>query len=278
MPTVYTNVPASVSETWRQNTQVIRGAFDTNTTDPHVGRRGRFSSLLIAWRLFRKRRETDCFVTTGDLTGQALAFLQSAFPQGRKPHLIMSAIWTYPRNRFELAIRRALLSFAYRSVTDTFVNVTNEIIAYSSLFKLPKDKFSYLPYCYRLSGYKYQILNNGYIWAGGNGDRDYATLIEAVRNINYPVIINATRKSLFHGLEIPLHVKIIGVSPTEFRQYMAGCSFGVIPMVGGKLHSGGQQTFLGLMKMGKPVILMDLSEVEITSKMGLMAYSCHSVT
>jgi glycosyltransferase involved in cell wall biosynthesis len=150
-----------------------------------------------------------------------------------------------------------LLRFAYRSVTDTFVNVTREIDAYSELFGTPKKKFSFLPYCYRLTGYDYELNDKGYIWSGGNGNRDYGLLIEAVRDIKRPVIINSTRESLFKGLSIPDQVKIEGATPAEFRRSMAGCTLGVLPMVGNKLHSGGQQTFLGLMKMGKPVILTD---------------------
>ena len=38
---------------------------------------------------------------------------------------------------------------------------------------------------------------------------------------------------------------------------MAGCRLAVIPMKKGLLHSGGQQTYLNAMAMGKPVIVVD---------------------
>ena len=151
----------------------------------------------------------------------------------------MAAIWVYPRNWLELAVRRLLLKIAFRSVTITFVNTSHEVEAYAKLFKLPQKKFNFLPYCYRLTGYKYDIGNDGYIWSGGNGDRNYKLLINAVRGIDIPVIINSTRKALFEGVDIPKNVHIKGVTPDEFRRVMARCRFAVIPMEGGRLHPGG---------------------------------------
>lgn len=255
---IYTDVPGKVSKTWRSGTILLAGAYDTaDCTDPHASGTGRLGTILNAFRWLKVRRHADCFVTTGALAGLTFAFLQSIFPIGRKPHLVLSAIWTYPRNNIELFFRRIFMKFAYRSVVDTFVNTTYEIDSYSKLFGIPREKIHFLPYSYRLTGYNYQIRDEGYIWAGGNGDRDYKLLIEAVRNIDKRVIINATRQSLFDGVDIPKHVEIKGVTPEDFRQYMAGCSFAVLPMEEGKLHPGGQQTFLALMKMGKAVVLVD---------------------
>jgi glycosyltransferase involved in cell wall biosynthesis len=256
-PIVYSDVPARVSKTWRENTIIIEGVSESTSADPHTAPYSRISTLKIAWRLFRKRSKADCFVTTATLSGLGFALLQSIFPYGRKPHLMMAPVWTYPRNRLELAIRRLLLGIAFKSIIVTFVNTTFETGAYASFFKLPEEKFTFLPYNYRLSGYHYTVRDDGYIWSGGNADRDYKLLIDAVRDIDKQVIINATRKSFFEGINIPEHVKIQGVTPAEFRQFMAGCSFGVFTMEGGKLHPSGQQTFLSCMKMGKPVILTD---------------------
>jgi glycosyltransferase involved in cell wall biosynthesis len=256
-PRIYTDVPATISGIWRKHTTLIEGAYESTSTDPHTAPYSRISALKLAWRLFKNRSEADCFVTSGALTGLSFALLQSLLPFGKKPHLIMAAVWTYPRNRFELALRRFLLGIAYKSVTVTFVNTSYEVKAYAALFKLPEEKFIFLPYSYRLTGYNFKVRDDGYIWSGGNGDRNYKMLIEAAKNIDKKVIINATRKSLFEGIDIPRNVIIKGVSPAEFRQSMAGCSFAVIPMMGGKLHPGGQQTFLSLMKMGKAVILTD---------------------
>lgn len=256
-PIIYTTIPATVSETWKNSVRVVEGAEESRTTDPHISGPGRLYALKIAWKTFKIRSKADCLVTGGSLSGLIFSLLQSLFPYGRKPQLMMSAIWTYPRNRIELWIRRNLLRFGFRSVCVVFVNTSHEVKAYSKLFKLPEEKFLYLPYCYRLTGYDYTVRDDGYIWSGGNGDRDYKMLINAVREIKKPVIINATRKSLFEGIEVPDHVTVKGVTPVDFRRYMAGCSFAVIPMEEGKLHPGGQQTFLGLMKMGKVVILTD---------------------
>jgi len=256
-PVILTNIPAQVSPTWTAHTSLLEGCSDTTATDPHISGPTRALALKTAWRLFRKRAEVDCFVTTGNLTGLALAFLQSICFARKKPHFIMSAIWTYPRNPLEQMLRHLLMPFAYRSVTSTFVNTRFEVEAYSRVFGIPAEKLEFLPYSYRLTGYEYEVSEGDYIWSGGNGDRDYRLLANAVAGLQVPVLINATRASLFQGFELPPNVKVEGVNPADFRRRMGGCRFAVIPMVGNRLHPGGQQTFLSLMKMGKAVILTD---------------------
>lgn len=169
----------------------------------------------------------------------------------------MSAIWAYPRNAFEHCIRRILIPFAYKSIANTFVNTTYEVDSYSRVFGIPKEKLSFLPYQHRLTGYDYTVVDEGYIWSGGNGDRDYKMLADAISGIQMPILINATRASLFSHFTLPANVTVEKVTPSDFRKRMAACHFAVIPMLGNRLHPGGQQTFLALMKMGKTVVLTD---------------------
>src|SRR5690606_23552269 len=85
-------------------------------------------------------------------------------------------------------------------------------------------------------------------------DRDYGCLIEAVRPLDLPVWIATTRTEQLKGIDIPPHVRVEGTTAAGFRQAMAAARLVVIPMQGGLLHSGGQQTCLNAMRMGKPTI------------------------
>jgi glycosyltransferase involved in cell wall biosynthesis len=55
-------------------------------------------------------------------------------------------------------------------------------------------------------------------------------------------------------MDLPAHVTVRGTSTAGFRHAMAGARLVVVPMQAELLHSGGQQTLLNAMTMGKPVI------------------------
>src|SRR5208337_3861134 len=105
--------------------------------------------------------------------------------------------------------------------------------------------------------YSYELGDEGYIFTGGNADRDYALFFAAVRDLSVPCVLATNQPRLLAGPIVPANVKVVSVSPSEFRQLMARSRLVVVPMQATLLHAGGQQTVLNAMKMGKPVILTD---------------------
>jgi glycosyltransferase involved in cell wall biosynthesis len=131
---------------------------------------------------------------------------------------------------------------------------SHEIDDYAEAFGLPPEKLVYVPFHITLTGYDYEISDQGYLFAGGNYDRDYSTLVEAVRGLDLPVWIATTRAEQLTGVAVPDNVRVEGTSQAGFRQAMASSRLTVVPMAPGLLHSGGQQTCLNSMFMGKPTI------------------------
>ena len=125
---------------------------------------------------------------------------------------------------------------------------------YADAFGLPREKLEYVPFHTTLHDYEYEVRDDGYLFAGGNYDRDYATLIEAVRPLDAPVWIATTRPEQLRGVDVPPHVRVEGTTEAGFRRAMAAARLVVVPMQKGLLHSGGQQTCLNAMLLGKPTI------------------------
>ncbi len=69
-----------------------------------------------------------------------------------------------------------------------------------------------------------------------------------------PVWIATTRPEQLAGIDVPPQVRVEGTSAAGFRQAMAAARLVVVPMQAGLLHSGGQQTCLNAMLMGKPTV------------------------
>src|SRR5206468_3559736 len=55
----------------------------------------------------------------------------------------------------------------------------------------------------------------------------------------------------------PDNVEVKGFSHEDYLKAMAGCLINIVSLDGELLHSGGQQTFLNSMWLGKPTIVTD---------------------
>lgn len=116
----------------------------------------------------------------------------------------------------------------------------------------------FVPYHSTLFDTPYTVRDGDYIFAGGDSDRDYPLLIEAIRGLPYRVVITCLRRDHFEKVEIPANVEIRTVPQDEFIQLMAGARLNVVPLKSRPQHVGGEQTYANAMSMGKPTIVTDL--------------------
>lgn len=150
-----------------------------------------------------------------------------------------------------------ILKFASRSVTRFIVWASHEVEDYAEAFGIPREKLRYIPFFYTLHQYTFDVRNDGYVFAGGNYDRDYETVVRSAERLpDLSFLIATTRPEQLAGVEIPRNVTVKGLTHAEFRQAMAAARIIVVPLQAGLLHSGGQQTCLNAMFMGKPTIAM----------------------
>jgi glycosyltransferase involved in cell wall biosynthesis len=181
-----------------------------------------------------------------------LGLIRALLPGRRKPHVMVDCNWYECSGRLRRWVRKAQLHCVGMSVQRFVVWARHEIADYADEFGLRRDQFTYVPFHGTLDHYDYEIKDEGYLFAGGNYDRDYATLVQAVRGLAVPVWIATTRP--LGRAELPDNVRVEGTTPAGFRQAMAAARIVVVPMAPGLLHSGGQQTCLNAMLMGKPTI------------------------
>jgi len=225
-------------------------------------RRGRAASLLcsLLWglRLFRARRRFACAVTDGAGAGAVLAILQALLPGRRLPHVMMDCLWYRETKWWRRPLARLKFSLLGRSVSAFVVWASAEVEDYARELRLPRGKLIYLPFHHTLRGYEYTVGDDGSVFAGGDGDRDYATLLAAAQAISAPLLIATRRSEWLHPKRpLPANVTVRALTPDEFRAAMARARVVVVPMTAGLLHSGGQQTYLNAMAMGKAVVVCD---------------------
>jgi glycosyltransferase involved in cell wall biosynthesis len=143
------------------------------------------------------------------------------------------------------------------SVDRAIVWGKRDIETFSKEYQIPEEKLIYKHFHITLEKYKFEIRNDGYIFAGGNGGRDYETLIKAVSLINYPMFIATILKEVKSLAENYKHIIVKEVSHEEFRKKLAGCALFVECHNKNFFRTAGHQTILNAMWLGKPVILAD---------------------
>ncbi|MGD9127620.1 MAG: glycosyltransferase [Planctomycetia bacterium] len=213
------------------------------------------SNFLFALRLLQKRRSVDGFITGSSIGCLLFACCQTILPWGKKPHVILDCLWCRFPGKTKKIVFSWLLRLAGRSVKKYIVWESHEIEDYAREFGVAADKFQYVHFWHTLNGYDFEINDNGYVFAGGNWNRNYPMLLEIARQMPEIIfLIGTTRPEQLDGYDIPSNVTIRGFTHEGFRQAIADCSIMIVPMIDGLLHTGGQQTVLNAMYLGKPVI------------------------
>jgi glycosyltransferase involved in cell wall biosynthesis len=92
-----------------------------------------------------------------------------------------------------------------------------------------------------------------FVFSGGNASRNYPLLLDAVAGLEAPVRV-ATTQNLG---SVPPNVRSGPVSPEEFLEVMAASRAVVLPLSTATRRSGGQQTYLNALLLGKPVVVTD---------------------
>jgi glycosyltransferase involved in cell wall biosynthesis len=255
-PDVLTDIPGKPGRFWGDHTTFVGPARPPAWLCKLVGwgRAHDLCGALAALRLFARRRKCQGVVTDGGASGILFASLQVLLPWGRRPHVMVDCNWYESPSRWKNWLKSVRLRLAARSVERFVVWASHEVEDYASAFSLPPEKLEYVPFHTTLHDYEHQVRDDGYLFAGGNYDRDYRTLIEAVRDMSVPAWIATTRPEQIAGVDVPPHVRVEGTTAAGFRQAMAAAHLVVVPMQKDLLHSGGQQTCLNAMCLGKPTI------------------------
>jgi glycosyltransferase involved in cell wall biosynthesis len=213
----------------------------------------------VALSLLRHRKKFDVVVAPGHLPGLLFAALQRLLPGPTVHTILVDCLWYREKRTWRRILKRWQMQFCLKSVDRCVVLAKREIQAYSEEFGVERSKFVFVPHHTSLHPHRFnfKISNGDYVFAGGNGDRDYHTFVEAIRPLKIPCVIACTDDRRLAGIELPPHVRRVRATAEEFRQWIAGAMIVVVPMEGGHLHSGGQQSFLNAMAVGKPVIVTD---------------------
>lgn len=213
--------------------------------------------FVWAWRLFRLSRNYDVVLVGSDRVGLLFSAAQRLIRRTPVPVIFIDFLISIRRDLRFKRLKKWLYRLAAEGASRVVVQRTCEINAYSQELGVPNEKFVFLPYHATVFDTAYEARASGYVFAGGDSDRDYQLLLNAARNVPLPVVIASLRKEQFRGIGIPPNVQIRSAKEREYVQLMAEAAVVVVPLKRLPQHVGGEQTYLNAMTMGKPTIVTD---------------------
>ena len=242
---ILTYIQTQASPTWNEKVTLLQ-------TKPGI-----INSIILAFKLYFKKKDYDLVVISGEKPGIFFSLLQTILPFRKTPSIMIGSLFYRAKNPLRRYLKRVQLKLVSKSVHFFLVWAKREITDYSIEFGIPVEKFKFFPYHTTCEVYDCPVRKGNYIFTGGNRDRDFKTLIEAVTGLAVKTIIATNNQSLLRGIKLPENVEVISATDPQFYQLLAGSRLVVLTMSEGFLHSGGQQTFLNAMYWGKPVIVTD---------------------
>jgi glycosyltransferase involved in cell wall biosynthesis len=133
---------------------------------------------------------------------------------------------------------------------------TQECDDYAHLLRLPRERFVFFPTPW-LADEEETDREEGYILALGQSNRDYATLIRAVRGTKLPVRIVAGNPSALGGETPPPNVTVVyNTGHDETNELIEGATLHCVPLYD-TAFSAGQTVLLRAMARGKAVVVTD---------------------
>jgi glycosyltransferase involved in cell wall biosynthesis len=185
-------------------------------------------------------------------------------------HIIQDFHIDPERKNWAYKLRLKMLSFSIRGIDYFLCTSTPEKTLYIRRFNIFFSRLIFLP----LSP-PYQFLRRfdypkgDYLFAYGNSDRDYETLIGAVKNLSVPVIILS--RTFFPKVPLPKHIKHIHqpIPEKDLIRYLAGARAVVLPITHPTVAAG-QFAMLETMAVGRPLI--------VSANVATLEYACHGET
>lgn len=188
------------------------------------------------------------------------------FSFSMKPKLIIigsasrASAWFARFKKWGLLKGIKLIAITQSYLSDDLAHYFDKIVVYShsesnihSSSLSNKYEFAYLPADGNFDSLRpYQ---GNYVFSGGGAERDFRSLLDAIQNLQIPVIIvTFSKQSLNYNKDIPTNCKVYWRMPLQqFLKMMAGSMFVVNPLIPG-MQSHGQTTIVQAIRLGKAII------------------------
>ena len=204
---------------------------------------------LRAWRRAASSSDGAGFITVFPQLALLIGILKR-LTFSRRPVVA----WMFNFGRTHGGLQGIVARFGYAAVDRFVVHSTHEIDVYSRWLRLPRERFVFVPLSVDdRTVTEMEDCATPFVVSMGTANRDYAILIDALRDTPYRAVIVAGPHAL-SGLAIPDGVEVVsGLSEVECQKLCQRARLSIVPLK--NLHTAaGQVTVVEAMMFGRPVI------------------------
>lgn len=233
----------------------------------------------IEWRFYSSQpiKKLEHFIKTPRLSRLRACFL--AVREAKRinadliiSHMPQSTIWvaffaillnvrikhiafTFNFTKLPKGIRREFIRFLFQHVDKMIVSTRAETFLYSSHFNLNIEQFDFLPWAMDkpIIDSKIPLVSGNYVCAVGGEGRDYRTLIESIKELEYKFVIVARPHNLV-GLNLPDNVELFtNVSYDNFWNIINFSKCVLVPLENENINNG-HISLVGSFALAKPIL------------------------
>ena len=211
-------------------------------------------NACFAWQLLKQASPNTVIICNGgNLVGKLVGVLNYLFLI-RKRRIVQFDCFVETRSRVKKWLTRCMI----RGCTTVAVYGRELLRSQARYIGLPEQMFVFLPYKSNHSKSPPLKMNLGnYIFSGGNSERDYCTLCDAVAGTEIPLIVSVTDPVVSRNLAVPENVVLVAAREPAFARLMASSRFAVFAIRRGSINGGASASICNAMWHGKPVIAAD---------------------
>ncbi|WP_419900105.1 glycosyltransferase [Roseomonas sp. USHLN139] len=162
--------------------------------------------------------------------------------------------WSFNMGQDHGGLKMRLARLGLQAVDCIVVHSRQEIATYAKSFGLPEDRFTFVPFSVNvLHPTVEEDAEKPFLLAMGSANRDYASLFEAVRGLDIPLLVVAGAHAV-EGLDLPSNVEVrAGLTLEECHVLAQRARLSLVP-VANVWSASGQVTFIEAMMFARPVI------------------------
>jgi glycosyltransferase involved in cell wall biosynthesis len=212
-----------------------------------------FAIWIEHWRQARRGLQADCDGLITVFPQLALtAAIHKAFSLTRRKTLLLA--WCFNVGERPPWPRPVIAGIFLRYVDQFVVHSRGEIDTLHRWFGIPRDRIAFVPLQRApIVLTAIEDATTPFVLAMGSANRDYATLIAAIRGLPLRLVLVAAPRSLV-GLDIPDNVEVVnGLTPQQCRELAQRARVNIVPLADVDTASG-QVTIVEALGMGRPLI------------------------
>jgi len=229
------------------------------------------SECYVPLMALLQRKTADVIISWQMRIGVFYGLFKRLFHVLKPPiHIIQDFHIDLTQTRWLYRAKLSLMKMALPGIDFFCCTSTEEEAIYSRMFGIPRDRIVFLPQVpppayFEVPAYP----RKDYIFAYGNSDRDFDTLIRAANDLKIKTVILSQRYQ--PKTPIPENVSIIRsrISEKDLLQWVASSRMVIVPLNDYRI-SAGQFCLLEAMSLGRPVV--------VTRNMATLEYAVHRQT